>query len=174
VSRRDEIVAVAESILEREGPDGLTMRRLADALGIRAPSLYKHVAGREEILVALQARALAGMGGALAATAREYGDAHGRLADMMRAYREWALAHPALYELATRRPLPRDALPEGLEAAAGAAVRALAPDDATARALWATAHGLVDLERAGRFPPGADIDAAWDAAVRAFARAPVR
>ena len=44
MSRRDEIVAVAESILEREGPDGLTMRRLADALGIRAPSLYKHVA----------------------------------------------------------------------------------------------------------------------------------
>lgn len=31
----------------------------------------------------------------------------------------------------------------------------------TARAAWAWAHGLVSLEIAGRFPDGADVDAAW-------------
>ena len=41
---------------------------------------------------------------------------------------------------------------------------------ARARALWGLAHGLVDLELAGRFPPGADIDAAWAAAVASFDR----
>lgn len=171
MSRRDEIVAAAEAILERDGPEGLTMRNVADALGIRAPSLYKHVAGRDEILAALQARALSGMGDALAAAAGGPDGAPEGVEGMMGAYRDWALAHPALYELATRHPLARDALPEGLEAAAGAPVRALAPDPATARALWATAHGLVDLELAGRFPPGADIPAAWAAAARAFAGA---
>ncbi len=169
MSRRDEIVDVAERILEREGLEALTMRRLGDELGIRAPSLYKHVSGRDEIVVALQARALADMGAALAGVPGHAGDTRARIAGMARAYRGWALAHPALYELATRRPLPRADLPEGLEADAGAPVLDVAGDRATARALWAVAHGLVDLELAGRFPHDADLDAAWSAAVDAFA-----
>jgi len=40
--RAREIVGVAREILESEGPQALTMRHLADRLGIRAPSLYKH------------------------------------------------------------------------------------------------------------------------------------
>jgi AcrR family transcriptional regulator len=41
-ARADAIVAAALQILESEGREALTMRRLADAVGIRAPSLYKH------------------------------------------------------------------------------------------------------------------------------------
>ena len=45
MSRLDEVVAAARQVLERDGRDGLTMSAAAE-LGIRAPSLYKHVAGR--------------------------------------------------------------------------------------------------------------------------------
>ena len=64
------------------------MRRLAEELGIRAPSLYKHLAGKGEILTALQDRALARM----AAVLEGAGDDLGALAG---AYRQWALAAPA-------------------------------------------------------------------------------
>jgi hypothetical protein len=37
-----------------------------------------------------------------------------------------------------------------------------------ARALWALAPGLVDLEMADRFPPGADLDETWRAALKPF------
>ena len=40
--RAREIAAIALDALETEGPDGLSMRRVAERLGIRAPSLYKH------------------------------------------------------------------------------------------------------------------------------------
>ena len=42
------------------------------------------------------------------------------------------------------------------------------PDPDLARAAWAAVHGLVALELADRFPPDADLDAAWAAAVRAL------
>jgi AcrR family transcriptional regulator len=138
------------------------MRRLGDELGMRAPSLYKHIAGKDDIEVALQARGLAGLAQALAPTA-------GDITALAAGYRSWALAHPRLYELMTRRPLSRDRLPEGLEdAAAQPLLITVGGDMDRARALWGLAHGLIDLELAGRFPPDADLDAAWAAAVSAL------
>jgi WHG domain-containing protein len=37
-----------------------------------------------------------------------------------------------------------------------------------ARAVWAFAHGMVQLELARRFPPGADLDSAWQEGITAF------
>src|SRR5919112_3040106 len=51
--RGRSIVSAARQILEREGPDGLTMRRLGDAVGIRAPSLYKHFPDKAAVEIAL-------------------------------------------------------------------------------------------------------------------------
>jgi AcrR family transcriptional regulator len=158
VSRRDEILDVAERLLESEGPAALSMRRIATELGMQAPSLYKHLPGKDAIVAGLQCRALVGMAEALSGT---QGDVR-RLAE---AYRAWALARPQLYLLTTRGPLHRDQLPPGVEDAAAAPVLAATDGDvARARALWALAHGLVDLELTGRFPPDADLDAAWKAA----------
>jgi hypothetical protein len=84
-------------------------------------------------------------------------------------YRRFAMEHPGPYRLLTARPLPRDRLPPGLEArSAQPLVDALGGDEHRARAAWAFAHGMVDLELAGRFPPGADLDAAWAIGLRAF------
>jgi AcrR family transcriptional regulator len=162
VSRRAEILDAAVEVLESEGPDALTMRRLAAALGIRAPSLYKHVHGKDDIESGLQELALVQLGAAL-------GRAGPDLIDLAFAYRRWALSHPRLYEIATRRPLRRGDIAPGVEASAAAPVlAATGGDEHRARAVWAVVHGLVDLELAGRFPPEADLDRTWQSAVSAF------
>lgn len=40
-----------------------------------------------------------------------------------------------------------------------------------ARSFWAFAHGMVVLELDGRFPSGADLDAAWRTGCETFAQA---
>ena len=162
MTRREEILDVAESLLEAEGPAALTMRRVAEAMGIRAPSLYKHVTNKDDIEAGLQERALRNLTAVLAPVGTD-------LRKIMATYREWAIAHPGLYELATRRPLRRDVIPPEVEAAAAApVVTAAGGEEHRARALWALAHGLVDLELAGRFPPDADLDETWRAALTPF------
>jgi AcrR family transcriptional regulator len=164
-TRREQAIAEARALLEEEGEAALSMRRLAERMGIRAPSLYKHVPDKAELEVALAAAGLDELGGALAA-------AGPGLRAQAAAYRAWALAHPHLYRLLTDRPLPRERLPDGIEERAAAPLRtALDGDEHRARAAWAAAHGLAALELAGRFPAGADVDAAWAAMVAAFARA---
>lgn len=154
MSRPDEITAAARALLEEAGEEALTMRNLADRLGIKAPSLYKHVSGRREIETRLAAVALREIGEALTAGSD--------LEAMGRAYRGWALANPGLYRVATTRPLDRENLPEGVEEnAAAALVEAVGGDRDRARALWALAHGLTLLELDRRFPAEADLDAAW-------------
>ena len=54
---RDRIVDGAIALVEREGVDALTMRRLGSTLGVRAMSLYNHVANRDELVDAISARA---------------------------------------------------------------------------------------------------------------------
>ncbi len=54
--RAEEIVDAAEALLDEEGPEALTMRRLADRLGIKAASLYKHLAGKDAIEAELISR----------------------------------------------------------------------------------------------------------------------
>ena len=154
MSRRDEITAAARALLEDDGPEALTMRNLAGRLGIKAPSLYKHVKNRREIETLLAAEALKEIGSALAAESE--------LTAMGRAYRRWALANPGLYRIATTRPLDRENLPAGVEEAAAAPlIEAVGGQQDRARATWALAHGLTMLELDGRFPADADIDAAW-------------
>ncbi|MET8355319.1 TetR/AcrR family transcriptional regulator [Micromonospora sp. NPDC005206] len=163
VNRRGEVVDAAERILEREGPDAVTMRRLADELRIQAPSLYKHIAGKTEIEAALQQRALERLGAVLAGASAD-------LATLVAAYPRWALEHPRLYELSARHSLNRPRLASGVEAAAAAPLlKVTGGNVAAARAIWGLTHGLVDLELADRFPPNADLDAAWAHATSAFA-----
>jgi AcrR family transcriptional regulator len=47
---RDAILEAALRVLEREGMDGLSMRRVAEELGTGAASLYWHVRNKDELL----------------------------------------------------------------------------------------------------------------------------
>jgi AcrR family transcriptional regulator len=182
-----EIVAAARRVLEHAGPGGLTMQSVADELHIRAPSLYKHVAGKDAIRVELLIDALTETGVALHAAVADAADdeadgddkADGNrqraVARLLAAYRRQALAHPEMYRLATAGRLSRDRLPSGLEDWAGKPFFLVTGDHDQARALWSFAHGTVILELDDRYPAGADLDATWAEGAAAFARTrPVR
>ena len=194
-------MAAGRQLLEEEGLEALTMRRLAERVGIRAPSLYKHLpdkaaleaaiiaTGFEEAAAAFeQAVDRAGEG---SGEGRGGGPGEGRgegpgggagewpgggfgegsgdpLVALAGAYRRFALEHPHLYRLRTNGPLPRAHLPPGLEGRTAAPLLRVAGSEARARAVWAFAHGMVMLELDQRFPPDADLDAAWRAGIAAF------
>jgi AcrR family transcriptional regulator len=150
------------------------MRRLAERMGIRAPSLYKHIESKEELEALLVADVFLEVGRALREAMGSVGPRRPKgkaLTELARVYRGWAREHPHLYRLLTEGPLPRERLPEGLEAwAAEPLVVAVGGDPDRARAAWAFAHGMTILELEGRFPAGADLDAAWAAGLRNFGR----
>ena len=158
-SRAAEIVRVARELLEEEGPAALSMRRLADRLGIRAPSIYKHLPDKAALEHALIS---AGFEELAAAFEGALDDAADPVAAVAGVYRGFARSRPHLYRLMTERPLDRGALEPGAEERAAApVVAAFGGDVDLARAAWAFAHGMTILELNDRFPPDADLEAAW-------------
>lgn len=162
-----DIVAAARRILEEEGAEALTMRRLASAVGMRAPSLYKHFPTKRAVEAALVEVGLLEFGEALHTAVASPGPA-GPVRNLLTAYRTAALANAALYRLATARPLPRDDVAPGLEDWAGEPFFLATGDPWRAQALFAFAHGMVVLELDDRFPDGSDLDRTWRAGVTAF------
>lgn len=161
-------MVAARRIVEDEGPDALTMRRLAAAVGMRAPSLYKHFPTKRAVEAALIEEAMVAMGTALHAALAAPGR-RGPVRSLLGAYRATALANPALYRLATAGPLPRADLPPGLEEWAGEPFFLAAGDPWRAQALFSFAHGMVILELDDRFPPDSRLDRTWRAGASAFA-----
>jgi len=167
--RARQIVDTARALLEAVGSDGLTMRRLADELGIRAPSLYKHIDGRPALEVAMAESSLDETGLALhAAVAGTRSDPVG---DLLRAYRTMGRANPEQYRLITASSFPRAGLLPGLEAWAGEPFFLAVGDPYLAQALWSFAHGTLILELDRRFLDGSDLDRTWQAGTAAFAAA---
>jgi AcrR family transcriptional regulator len=166
--RAVSIVAAARRILEGEGPDALTMRRLAAEVGIQAPSLYKHFPTKRAVEVALLEEGMLEFGQVLHTAVAAPGRDNG-VRSLLSAYRGAALANPALYRLATAGPLPRQDLSSGLEEWAGHPFFLVTGDPWRAQALFSFAHGMVMLELDGRFPEGSDLGRTWDAGAAAFA-----
>jgi AcrR family transcriptional regulator len=162
-----EAVVAARRILEEEGPDALTMRRLADEMGIRAPSLYKHFSGKADLEFLLIEDALFDVGEATHQALHDPGR-HSPLLNLLVTYRTYSLSHPNLYRLATSGPLARHRLPEGLEEWAGNPWFVVTGTASLAQALWSLAHGMVILELDDRYPPGSDLDGTWRAGAAAF------
>jgi AcrR family transcriptional regulator len=97
----EQIVAKAIELADRDGLGGLSMRRLADELGITAMSLYGYVPSKAELLDVMADRAYGEIDfrGAAATTWQA------RLSEV--AQRHWALllSHPWLLQIAASRPL---------------------------------------------------------------------
>jgi|ERR1019366_1664623 AcrR family transcriptional regulator len=156
---KERIFTEALLLLEEKGLQALSMRNLADRLHIKAPSLYKHVSSRDEIIAQLQAWGIQRMGDALMRAPKS------KKAKAL-AYRMWATQNPHLYEVTLRIPLLRDRLPIGLEdGVTQMIIQITGRDHEHARAVWALFHGLVDLENANRFPINADLDKTWKRAI---------
>jgi AcrR family transcriptional regulator len=166
-ARTQQIVDAAFAILDREGAEALTMRRLGDDLGIRAPSLYKHLPDKAHLEAALIEDIFFAIGDVLHEALRRPGR-WGVVRSVLRAYREHSLAAPNRYRLATSGHLRRDLLPECLEEWAGQPFFFAAGDPYRSQALWSFAHGMVILEIDGRYPDGSDLDRTWAAGAAAF------
>ncbi|NDL56031.1 TetR/AcrR family transcriptional regulator [Phytoactinopolyspora mesophila] len=173
--RAAQIVDVGRLILEEQGPGSLTMRTIAQRLGIRAPSLYKHLPDKQALEAALIERGLAEMGDTLydaLETAEEDGTDRGairRISALLAAYRDHARAHPNMYRLGTAGRLPRERLAPGLEEWAGTPFFLAVGDPYRAQALWSFAHGLVILELDARLPADSDVSRTWAEGAAAFA-----
>ncbi len=107
---RERIVAVATALLDAEGLAALSTRRLAAALGVRAPSLYNHFRTKDEILEAV-ADGISGEVDAAAFTGLVWSRA---LLAWARAYRAAIVAHPNAIPLLAHGP---DSRPHALRTA---------------------------------------------------------
>ncbi len=169
VGRSAQIVEAARQILEEEGPEALTMRRLGAAVDIRAPSLYKHFSSKRAVEVALIEEGLLESGHLMYHAVARPGR-RSPVAALLATYRAVALANPNLYRLMTSGSLPRTDLTPGLEDWAGKPFLLATDDSYRGQALWAFAHGMVVLELDGRFYERSDLDRTWRTGARAFER----
>jgi len=165
----DAVVAAGRAIVERDGLDALTMQAVASAVGVRAPSLYKRVAGRAG-LVRLIADQAAGelaeeLDGAVAGV-----DPAADLRALATVFRAFAHRNPATYPLLVDPRLGgvsaelRDRSADAVRRVAG---RLAGADHelAAARMLVAWANGFVTMELAGAFQLGGEVEEAWEFAL---------
>jgi AcrR family transcriptional regulator len=117
---KQRIVAAATAIVDAEGMDALSTRRLAAELEVRAPSLYNHFATKDEILDAIGDAVLAEVDLSMFGT--ETWDV--ALEQWARAYRAAFAAHPNLVPFLARGPARRPAALRVADAVYGALVDA--------------------------------------------------
>ena len=100
---RDLVIETALRSIDLHGTQGLSMRRLAQDLGVEAMSLYRYVTGREDILEAVVAQLLGGVSTALDDQLSQTWQ--GYLQTLAHTVRNLALEHPRAFPLvATRHP----------------------------------------------------------------------
>ena len=160
---RERLCEAAARIFVAEGEAALSMRRLAAEVGCSPMAPYRHFADKEALIAAMRAAAFDRLADALDSVAN--GGRH-RAADIGEAYVRFARANPAAYKLMFDLAQPDEAAYPALAAAAARAREAmsgyvrelvdagvLAGDPvALGYVFWATIHGLVVLDLAGRLP----------------------
>src|SRR5829696_1449258 len=176
----------AAELLSSEGPDALSLRRLAADVGTSTTAVYSLFGGKPALLRAVLAEAVRRFGKHLNSV-EPSDDPRDDLWRLAMAYRASALADPHMYAVMFHRRMPAvepaadlpsddgvdtfaplvDAVRRGM-----AAGRLPDGDPVTvATACWATAHGLVSLEIGGFLPEDAgDPEQLFASTVRAVAR----
>ncbi len=171
----DRVTDEAAIMADEVGLDKLTLSALAERLGVRQPSLYRHIDSMAGLLrnVAVQSKRELGEVLALAAVGRSGPDA---IRAMSHAYRGWALEHPARYQASNRMPAPGDIEDEATSMAAIQIIAdvltsyELEGDDAVdaIRAFRSTLHGFVSYETSGAFRYSASVDRSFDRLINGF------
>ncbi len=171
----DLVIEEAARLADEVGLDQMTLTMLAERLGVRQPSLYKHVDSVAALRRGIALRAKAALGETLARSAvgRSREDA---IISMSRAYRSWARAHPGQYEAAQRAPEEADVEDQAVSRAVveisadvllGYGLKDHDAIDAI-RAYRSALHGFVSLETGGAFGLPRDLDRSFDQLVRAL------
>jgi AcrR family transcriptional regulator len=99
---REQLGRAGLEIVDREGLEGLSMRRLADALGVGKMTLYGHVRSKDELIDAIIDVAVG-----LADPPETRGPWRDQLGALMRATHRNLNAHPALVAIRFTRPIVR-------------------------------------------------------------------
>lgn len=165
----DRVADQAEAITEEAGIDGLSLVAVAERLGVRVPSLYKHIEGLGALRVTLATRAKVGLADALSEAVLGT-DGEDPIRILARTYRAWAKSHPGTYPLTLRGAIEGDVDDERASARLAAIVsEVLALSDAApgraiddTRAVRAALHGFVALENAGGFGLPRSVDVSFD------------
>jgi TetR/AcrR family transcriptional regulator, tetracycline repressor protein len=97
---RERIIQEALALVDEHGPDALSMRRLADRLGVAPNALYTHVRGKADLIDGLIDNVYAG----LELTPDPSGDWPQQLATLSQGIRAHLLAHPAVVPFALQQP----------------------------------------------------------------------
>jgi AcrR family transcriptional regulator len=157
------LLASAAEILETEGPDGLSVRRIAAAAHVAPMGVYNHFDSKFGIVEALFVDGFERLRDALA-TIADIPDPYEALREGGRRYRALALAHPMVYQVMFLRAVPGfepsdhalemaarafDSLVAAVQRAMAAGVIADASPSETAHVIWASIHGWVSLELLG-------------------------
>jgi AcrR family transcriptional regulator len=172
------VIEEAEALADEVGLANLTLMALAARLGVRMPSLYKHVAGMDAMQRDLAVRARLELAGVLARAAAGRSKTEA-LQAMSVAYRRWATTHPGRYAATVRAPDADDTESGRASAEVLAVVVAvlegfgLTGDDAidATRALRSAIHGFIVLEQAGGFGLPRDVDRSFSRMVSGLAAA---
>jgi len=101
---RDRVLGAAVALADREGAEALTVRRLADDLGVHPTSLYNHVPSKVAILDGVVER----MFSELPAPDPQHGW-QDWVREFALAFRDLARAHPGAFMVLSRRPAENDA-----------------------------------------------------------------
>jgi AcrR family transcriptional regulator len=180
---RRDLVAAALEIINRRGPDGLTLRAVAARLGVTPTASYRHFASKSALLAAVASdgftRMLEGMREAIAQAGP---DPLARYEALAVGYVHFATAHPDHFRVmygpqvdfddvaVPERRVAFKMLTDAIEACQVA--RLASPGDARAIAnqAWAYAHGLVTLHSHGILHRSIDVPKLIELArdIRAF------
>ena len=157
------LLSSAADILESEGPDSLSVRRIAAAAHVAPMGVYNHFDSKNGIIEALFVQGFDRLRDALADIA-DIEDPYEALREGGRRYRDLALAHPMAYRLMFERTIPGfepsaealevaarafDALVAAVQRGMDAGVLAAGSATETAQVIWASVHGWVSLELQG-------------------------
>jgi AcrR family transcriptional regulator len=172
---RAAVVRAAAALLDESAGHALSLGEVADRLGVRAPSLYNHVAGLDDLRQAVGTYGLQCLASCLgrAAIGKAGDDAVLAIAD---AYRAFATEHPGVYLLTLQAPAADDAERRALSEEILAILRAvlasyrLAPAEMVhaMRGLRSIAHGFVSLELAGGFGLPVERDESYHRLLETF------
>lgn len=153
----DQIIAAGRQILATSGSASVTMQAVATRVGVRAPSLYKRVRDRDALLSAIAESVIDELTARLDATDAD-------LTGIAHAYRAFAQQQPEAFRLMFSTAAPHAALQRSAAPVIRASAAIVGDDDAldAARLFTAWATGFLQMELAGAFRLGGDVDRAYE------------